>query len=346
MTINESVKIRLTWGLVAALLIQAVAIGVMHSAIKDAGNIVPSGQHWNVPNRSLSVSYDSPIGSPIETLQQPANVNLQAQGELKQQSPSCPDCNARPLYINGERVVRIGPEQSVNPTNVNAFPVSQASYPAMMPAVGASTSTTPSKSYQIALFLDETQQSQQLRQWFDEHPSLQKLRQVSDFQIYTARNTLYKTRYAEIVPVEQFPVVLFQDSTGGHIHAAGRTMIPSTPNELWDDIRKGQQLWKQAKSGSAQMTGAIKSKGYSWDAAINPAMQLSSSDCPDGYYPTPDASWRPGDRLRPDSGGDLFDTLAPGRNAFLWANSGDIATLALTALAVGLVIFILIKRSL
>ncbi len=73
-------------------------------------------------------------------------------------------------------------------------------------------------------------------------------------------------------------------------------------------------------------------------------MRLSLDDCPDEYCPTPDAAWRPGDRLRPDRDGDLFDGLASGRNAFLWANSGEIATMALFALATVLVIFILIKR--
>ncbi len=73
------------------------------------------------------------------------------------------------------------------------------------------------------------------------------LKESCEFQVYTATNAIYKTRYADIVPAEQFPVVLFQDATGGHIHAAGRSMIPSTPEELYSDLRHGYLLYKQAK---------------------------------------------------------------------------------------------------
>jgi len=83
------------------------------------------------------------------------------------------------------------------------------------------------------------------------------------------------------VPAEQFPVVLFQDATGGNIHAAGRSMIPGTPDELYADLKHGFTLYKQAKQ--AQNTGAVKTKGYSWDDAITPTLYLSAEDCPDGY---------------------------------------------------------------
>ena len=86
-----------------------------------------------------------------------------------------------------------------------------------------------------------------------------------------------------IVPASQFPVVLFQDSTGGHVHAAGHTMLPSTPAELFDDLRHGYELI--SKHGKPRKPEPSSLRGYSWDSAISPTLQLSPEDCPDGYCP-------------------------------------------------------------
>ena len=154
--------------------------------------------------------------------------------------------------------------------------------------------------------------AQRLQEWFTQNKQLAALKESCEFQVYTATNAIYKTRYADIVPAEQFPVVLFQDATGGHIHAAGRSMIPSTPGELYSDLRQGYLLYKQAKQ--AQRTGAVKTKGYSWDDAITPTLYLSAEDCPDGYCPTPPSEdCRPLDRVR-----DLFDGAKDTRNALMW----------------------------
>ena len=207
----------------------------------------------------------------------------------------------------------------------------------MPPAAPASP--PPKKAYQIALFLSDDAQSQRLKAWFDDNPKLQELRSNSEFQIYTAENAIYRTRFTNIVPVEQFPVVLFQDATGGHIHAAGRTMIPSTPNELYSDLKQGYELYQHANR--AQRTGAVKAEGYSWDDAISPTLYLSAEDCPDGYCPVePVDTWRPGDRLRDG----LFDKDDNSRNALFWLSAGEMATVALFIVAAILLGFILIKR--
>jgi hypothetical protein len=197
----------------------------------------------------------------------------------------------------------------------------------------------PNKAFQIALFVSNDVRSAQLQQWFDQHAGLINLKGNCEYQVYTATNPIYKTRFASIVPADQFPVVLFQDAQGGHIHAAGRTMIPGTADELYSDMYHGYQLYLQAKQ--AQRTGAVKTRGYSWDEAISPTLYLSSQDCPDGFCPTePNDPWRPGDRVRDL----LFDREPSGRNALMWLSSGEIATLALFGLAAILLGFILIKR--
>ncbi len=199
-------------------------------------------------------------------------------------------------------------------------------------------SPPPKKSYQIALFVNADATSQRLQEWFTQNKQLATLKESCEFQVYTATNAIYKTRYVDIVPAEQFPVVLFQDATGGHIHAAGRSMIPSTPEELYSDLRHGYLLYKQAKQ--AQKTGAVKTKGYSWDDAITPTLYLSAEDCPDGYCPTPPSEdRRPLDRVR-----DLFDGATDTRNALMWLSAGEIATVALIGIAAVLLVFILIKR--
>ena len=97
----------------------------------------------------------------------------------------------------------------------------------------------------------------------------------------------------------------------------------------------------------------MKTRGYSWDDAISPRLQLNSEDCPDGYCPVePNDRWRPNDRDRDrdrDRDGDrvrdlLFDRTRDSRNALLWASAGELATIALIVLAVILLGFILIKR--
>jgi hypothetical protein len=108
--------------------------------------------------------------------------------------------------------------------------------------------------------------------------------------------------------------------------------------ELYSDLRHGYLLYKQAKQ--AQKTGAVKTKGYSWDDAITPTLYLSAEDCPDGYCPTPPSEdRRPLDRVR-----DLFDGAKDTRNALMWLSAGEIATVALIGIAAVLLVFILIKR--
>ena len=116
-------------------------------------------------------------------------------------------------------------------------------------------------------------------------------------------------------------------------------MIPSTAAELYSDLRQGYELYKQAQQ--AQKTGALKTRGYSWDEAISPAMYLSLEDCPDGYCPTePSDNWKPGNRVRDL----LFDGVRDTRDAMLWASAGELATIGMIGVAVILLGFILIRR--
>lgn len=346
--INDTIRIRLSLGLIVVAIVHAILLGVVFTALHNRPAQSQPEPSWTVPNYWPT----SPSVGTIEKLQEPQSVNLQAQGEIKQQIRNCPP-NCLPQRVYPAPVV-------VQPTIVQPTVVTPTVTPTVAPPVPASpnfvdtqkptqeplvvtpvstpASPPPKKSYQIALFVNADATSQRLQEWFTQNKQLAALKESCEFQVYTSTNAIYKTRYADIVPAEQFPVVLFQDSTGGHIHAAGRSMIPSTAEELYSDLRHGYLLYKQAKQ--AQKTGAVKTKGYSWDDAITPTLYLSAEDCPDGYCPTPPSEdRRPLDRVR-----DLFDGAKDTRNALMWLSAGEIATVALIGIAAVLLVFILIKR--
>ncbi|MEO1617634.1 MAG: hypothetical protein AAFV88_17420 [Planctomycetota bacterium] len=335
---KDEIRIRLSVGLIVLAVLHAVMLGSVFTALHRTP-AADTSESWQLPPPQPT----SEVGSRIQQLPQPSRVNLEAQGELKQQSGYCPPCP--PNTIPASEPYRIVQPYRVVPT--------APTVPAPIIVTPASSSTRPATSpeqaknrYQIALFVASDAKSQRLLDWFNTDPNLVKLKSKCAFQVYTESNALYRTRYADIVPATQFPVVLFQDSTGGHVHAAGHTMLPSTARELFDDLRHGYELYQQTRQ--AQRTGALKTRGYSWDAAISPTMQLSSEDCPDGYCPIEpvDNTWRPFDRDRDGDRDRLFDRDSSGRNALIWAGAGELATLALIFVAVLLLGFILIKRGL
>ena len=160
---------------------------------------------WSIPDARPA----SPAIGRIEKLDEPQSVNLQAQGEIKQQSVTiCPPCGPTTIHspvVSGNLRCR---SSRHNHSHRRRSIRSHCSLVAMQKASNCSTGSITTLQ-------------------------LYKLRTACDFQVYTASNALYQTRYATIVPVDQFPVVLFQDSTGGHVHAAGRSMLPATPAELY-----------------------------------------------------------------------------------------------------------------
>lgn len=336
---QESIRIRLSLGLVGVALIHALACAVLCLGFRVAEQ--PSPEPWNVPEYREPYCQPPVTAAPPRKLEQPQSVNLTAQselkqGDLKQQSGCCPPPMVRP----GERIVHIGPPRVVpTPTPAPPDPLQRPDTgPPSILNTGAA-SQPPAKQYQLLLFLDRSSQSQTIHSWFAQHPELSTLRGKSDFQVYTQDSALYQERYARLVPPNQFPAIVLQDASGGHIHACGKSMIPSTPEQLVADMRTGWQLYRQAKAGSIEATGAVRMTGYSWDDQIHPAMRLQTSDAcgPDGCPPD---RWRPFDR----DGGGLFDGV-PDAQALLWAGAGDILILALGLIGLVAVVIILTKAT-
>ena len=351
---SEGVHVRLSGGLIALAVVHATLLGLVLALLHLAPTEKPQADAWHVPACDTFAS--APDTVVVEKLNEPLEVNLQAQGELKQQysQPICPPGMQAPARVP-QQVVNQKTDNPTVPKPAAAPPsgavqpaakspdkvVSPFPNPAGTSAIAAPSPTPAKKNYQLAVFVGDDAQSKRLIEWFDHDPQLNQLLTNCEFQIYTANNPLYQTRFKEIVPIDQFPVVLFQDSTGGHIHAAGRAMIPNSAAELHADLQYGYELYQQAMQ--AQKTGAIKERGYSWDESITPTMSLSSQDCPDGYCPVePQDHWRPSSRVRDT----LFDGVRDGGNAFIRASIHELATIALSVIAVLLLGFILIKKGL
>jgi hypothetical protein len=122
----------------------------------------------------------------------------------------------------------------------------------------------------IDVFIGSDAQSQQLLKWFNSDPDLLKLKSGVNFQAYGAGNSLYKTRYASIIPESAFPAVVFTRHDGGHIHLASKDQIPATAKELYEDLKQSFRLMQSLDNPT-------------------PAKQeqASSPDCPDGNCPLP-----------------------------------------------------------
>ena len=221
-----------------------------------------------------------------------STVNLQAQGELKQQGTVVCPPGYRPRVASADDCAAIASRSDATPPSTPVIVPRRTRFRWHRPSRHHRRRSTRSLCSSVAIPRASSCWTGSIAtdNWrsFARHASSRSTRPAT---------ALYRTRFAEIVPADQFPVVLFQDSSGGHVHAAGRSMIPTTPDELYSDLRQGYELYQQTRQ--AQKTGALKTRGYSWDEAISPTMYLSLEDCPDGYCPVePTDTWRPGDRVR------------------------------------------------
>lgn len=266
-----------------------------------------------------------------------------AMNDIKQQiCPTCPPnrilpsrrVTVQPYYVVPSRPV---PSQPTQPTQPSRPVEPYTPTPVIKPSTPVPTATTSTKP-QIALFLDGSAKSTLLAEWFMRDQNLLALRRNCTFETYTTDNDLYRTRYSKIVPPNQFPAVLFQYSDGGHIHAAGKNMIPNTAAELYSDLKLGYEKAQSVRTAKfATTTGVVKSTGYSWDQEITPSMQLQ--DCPDGQCPVPETSWRPGDRVR-----DLFNDVQDNRSLMMWASATELITYGMFAVVVLLAFAVVLSR--
>ncbi len=363
---GQEVRIKLSMGLIAAAAVHALLLaGVfegLHNFAKTEQQKPAAVGTLQLP--TAPVNYQDYSG-PIHKLQEPPpQPNAEALAEKKSQiRGNCVNCVptvVQPQYVQPHPLSR---PQYVQPSYVQpsyspGLPVNTPTYvqpaqptyntptkPERSILTTAQSSTVPRKSWQLSVFVGTDERSKTLLSWINTDPLFVKMRNSTDVQVYAKDDLLYRTRYASVIPVEQFPAIVLTDANGGHVHAAGGNMIPRTSAELYADFRQGASNYLEAKKSAPTQqqpmqlaNGLIKSHGYSWDNGIHPAMQLiqqSTEDCPGGICPP--------DRDRPTPLLDLFERQKDSKSLMTWIGGNEIATLVVLAVCVGLVVVIVRK---
>lgn len=383
----HDMRIKLSAGLIVLALIHALAMVGGFYAIHEAPGLVKHNQATTPLPIPSSIDYGP---ASYGVLPQPAvtapPVNRSALDEIKQQSPAAPVAGraglqgpASPLeqLKEGRWVTRNGQRVWCNdcgtsyvvpqPTYVQpTYVVPKSPAPTLAPNLPSSTplilppsssiltnpQTLPApKQYELALFVGTDARSQTLINWFNTDPDLQRVKAISNYQVYTKDDPLYRARYTSVVRPEHFPAIVFQHADGAHIHAAGGNFLPSTATQLFADLKQGVNYSKQVREVDRQMTGMIRTAGYSWDSRITPQMSLNypssgplytpligqtgypldaEMDCTDGYC-------KP---RRPLDG--LFDKGPT--TALAWFSSGEMVAAIMAIAACLLIVVIVVKR--
>ena len=292
-TEKQSVSILLTAGLLAVVLIHAIALSTAQRAIPRIENaIFGESLTDNYPRGGINFDAQRMSDRPINALP----INQSARDEIKRQTSGTPFSgvmNGGVTYING--------------VPCDTCPQPRQPQPQPQPTPNATTAKPVSKpvapKYSLSLFViagDRT--SQQLVDWFANDARLKKLASGCNYQIYTRDNPLYKARFASTIPPDSFPAVLFQDLNGGRVHVANGTSVSTSASQLGDDLEAAYRLQKQIVTTLPNGPSPIQSTGPS----------NSGSNCPDGNCPEPERApfWRrPGGN--DNDGGGLFPNLQP-----------------------------------
>lgn len=308
---GQRVKVVVSFGLVALVVFAALCVVVgerVAPRIEQSFGLEPAKQQYTPGG----VSYDELRNAPLNTVP----VNERAAREVKRQDIYCPPC---------DQVRSPGFSRFV----AYADPViTQASghLPQPVKQQVTVTSTPWAAKYSLAIFVGTDQASQRLLDWVNRDPQLSDLRKNVNFQAYTKDNPLYRERYGGVIPVEQFPAVVFTDPRGGHVYVAGSSSIPSTASALYAALRESTQIQQQATRSDPD--------------GINPVVQEFDPNCPDGNCkPSREPLLNP-DRER------LFPNLRP-RNQdpvqsllyWLW-NPGEAILAGLCAIAFLVLLFV------
>lgn len=308
---GQRVKVVVSFGLVVLALFSALCVVVgerVAPRIEQSLGIEQPAERSYTPG---GLSYDELRNAPLNTVP----VNERAAREVKRQDIYCPPC---------DQVRSPGFTRNVN----YLLPITQTASPATPDVKGqvTVTSTPWAAKYSLAIFVGTDQASQRLLDWVNRDPQLSDLRKSVNFQAYTKDNPLYRERYGGVIPVDQFPAVVFTDPRGGHVYVAGGSSIPSTASALYNALRDSTQIQQQATRTDPD--------------GINPVVQEFDPNCPDGNCKPDRVPLLNPDRER------LFPALRP-RNQdsvqsllyWLW-NPGEAILAGLCAIAFLVLLFV------
>lgn len=125
----------------------------------------------------------------------------------------------------------------------------------------------------------------EVRRWFETSTKLRLVKQSCAFTAMTPTSKLFETRYADMLG-NNFPIVAYMRSDGGLIYFADRNSIPGSAELLFTEMAGAAAMARNAIPAT-QFAGIIEG-------------QANTSDCPDGYCPTPNPRDEPKfPRLRP-----------------------------------------------
>lgn len=302
MTQNQKTdaRILLTASLLAVVLIHAVALSTAQRAMpRIEAAIWGERVADNYPVGGINFDSQRTSNHPMNALP----VNTSARDEIKRQRPFNGTLNGV-TYVNGVPCDTCpNPLYPASPRPQPQPQLQPQPQPQPKPSAATPLAKPVAPKYSLSLFvLHNDPTSQQLINWFANDPKLSSLASKCNYQIYTRDNPLYKARFASLVPPEAFPAILFQDPTGGHVHASNRATSYSSAEQLREDLEAAYRLQQQIVTPLA--------------APTPPPMQTSSDmtginsgpNCPDGNCPEPERApfWK-----RPGGGNDggLFPSL-------------------------------------
>ena len=311
---GQRVKIVLSFGLVVLALCSALCVVIgerIAPRIEQSFGIQQPVERSYTPG---GMSYDELRNAPLNTVP----VDERAAREIKRQDVYCPPCD----QVRSPGFTRF--VTYVEPITQASSPAPQPSTPRQQVTV---TSTPWANKYSLAVFVGTDQASQRLLDWVNRDPQLSDLRKNVNFQAYTKDNPLYRERFGGVIPVEQFPAVVFTDARGGHVYVAGASSLPSSASALYAALRDSTQIQQQATRA---------------DPAIGPVTPVQEFDpnCPDGNCPPGRVPLLNPDRER------LFPNLRPSNPDpiqsllyWLW-NPGEAILAGLCAVAFLVLLFV------
>lgn len=280
-----------------------------------------TGEHVRVPNQFVSPK-TTPQGIPQSILEN------KTQGVRSQAGPCFP-CQQ--------------PQIVQQPYYVAPYTYTQPYTPTPSPAPTPLAMPRPSnKPHKLALFVNGSQKSNAVLQWFSRNPELAALKNFCEFQLYSPNDTLYRTRYAQIVPVDAMPAVIWMYQPPGDVDGKQAAQVAavggadiSNDAQLVADLRKGYAFFQDVKNSTASQPSMYpyqlqpaRSESQFWGQFAAPTLLLNQASMDDGYgnnppcvgpnCPTPNQppllqpddggrDWRPFDGRRPDATGPVLD---------------------------------------
>jgi hypothetical protein len=350
----NNVKVFASAGLMAIVIAHALIVGVVMQA-QSKPCPCPSPIATDVDPQSVSQMPDYPQISGPRINSAALHENKQGLGDRLIYNPN-----------TGEHTRITQPTQSILENKTQGvrsqagpcFPCSPSSvqYPSLTPSYTYPSSQqpyyypqpTPAPSYQVpyqaqrpaakplklALFVNGSQKSNAVLQWFTQNPELAALKRNCEWQVYSPTDTLYRQRYASIVPVAAMPAVLWSYQPAGDINqkaaaqifASGGDLI-SSDAQLVSDMREAYGHFLHVKQAPAAQsidanTYYRPTQSIDWNQFAAPTLLLRqasqySEDCPGGecpdeqpnFTPEQDDRWRPFANRRPEAQGP-FANLA------------------------------------